>query len=113
MSKHTPGPWILADGFARADTSRHFVWSDAESKEEREDDSPFCIAMVNPRTNDSELDANARLIAAAPELAEALEDAHAKLRSILNAYPKEIGPLHCGTLACALRARAVLAKAGL
>ena len=60
-SKHTPGPWYLAstDNGAQA----HLQTS------ARETDT--YIALID--TMDTEQDANARLIAAAPELANALD----------------------------------------
>lgn len=65
---HTPGPWRLATGNERHDLSRQFIWSDAETPEERNDGSDYCIATVNPRAVADTLDANALLIAAAPDL---------------------------------------------
>lgn len=61
-TKHTPGPWaVIADGPTRVvatDTSR-----------------PWRIAVVDsPSDADPDVDANARLIAAAPELLAALEE---------------------------------------
>ncbi len=71
MSKHTPGPWI--------EVGRYI-----------ETDGHILCEMFSARTRD-ERDANQRLIAAAPELLEALklaqsiighpEDAHSKLIS--------------------------------
>lgn len=72
MSAHTPGPWGLADGNNRSDKTRHFVWSNAESREDREDGADWCIAIVNPRASEAVLNANAALIAAAPDLLAAL-----------------------------------------
>lgn len=72
-TKHTPGPWRIAAGLESQDLTRRFIWSDAESKEEREDQSPYCIATVNERTFCSQLDANACLIAAAPDMFQALQ----------------------------------------
>jgi hypothetical protein len=70
--KHTPGPWRIAKGRETADFKHRFIWSDAELREEREDGSPYCVATVHERTFCSQLDANAALIAAAPDMAEAL-----------------------------------------
>jgi hypothetical protein len=65
-TKHTPGPWLFVE-------SRD-VWSDADSREEREDASPWCIATVHAREDKAVRAANARLIAAAPDLLEALRE---------------------------------------
>jgi len=61
MSEHTPGPWYYAFGA---------VWKDPDAK-------TFRIAKMDrdtPETWPPERDANARLIAAAPELLEALKE---------------------------------------
>jgi len=67
MSKHTPGPWVLEPG------SQHRFPS-------------VLIGKVQPRLTInaggapmSEHEANASLIAAAPELLEALKTAHAHI----------------------------------
>jgi hypothetical protein len=73
MSNHTPGPWRIAEGREVSDRKHRYIWSDAESREEREDDSPYCIATVHERTLCSQLDANARLIIAAPDLLQTLQ----------------------------------------
>ena len=65
MSKHTPGPWEEIDGV---------IWNVDE------DGMPGCHAIADIRALDSMqrrrdgalIEANARLIAAAPEMAEAL-----------------------------------------
>lgn len=90
QTKHTPGPWVLAEGYERSDTSRHFVWSDAETPEEREDASRYCIATVEPREHGETLDANARLIAAAPDLLEACK---AALSELLRVSPSQASPI--------------------
>lgn len=69
----TPGPWRIAEGREAPDKKHRFIWSDAEAREDREDSSPYCIATVHERTFCPQLDANAKLIAAAPDMAEALE----------------------------------------
>lgn len=66
MSKHTPGPWVVFDG--------HFPGIDG-------DDGKFSVLIygeeleeggIRGRTSE-EIAANARLIAAAPDLLEALD----------------------------------------
>jgi hypothetical protein len=53
-AKHTPGPWHVGGGDIR----------DAKS---------YAVALIDPRDKLGERDANARLIAAAPEMYEALQ----------------------------------------
>jgi hypothetical protein len=69
MSEHTPGPWLAA---------RNQSYWEIIPKNKREND-PFAIGDVcpsDPENPDSGLqEANARLIAAAPEMLEALEAA--------------------------------------
>lgn len=71
MSKYTPGPWRLQNEREGAGIN-DYVWSDAESREEREDASSWCIATVHAREHHATRIANAKLIAAAPDMAEAL-----------------------------------------
>ncbi len=54
MSKHTPGPWFRMDNHST-------VWSDDKKS------SPVCVMAS------ADYEANANLIAAAPDLLEALE----------------------------------------
>lgn len=70
-TKHTPGPWIGAgpsfgDQLPRYTTEIVTEWED-------EDDQRPMICTLPFRHYDHENEANARLIAAAPELLEALE----------------------------------------
>jgi len=76
-TKHTPGPWIGAgpsfgDPLPRYTTEIVTEWED-------EDDQRPVICTLPFRHYDHENEANARLIAAAPELLEALELAEKKL----------------------------------
>lgn len=71
MSKHTPGPWSCSTS---SDTDRHRfeaqVW-DANGR---------ALAFFDyGRTIGEEADANARLIAAAPDLLESLQEALERL----------------------------------
>jgi hypothetical protein len=65
-TQHTPGPWTENEGFICA------RFSDGEVHD-------ICDPRCAPPTDDliAEMDANARLIAAAPELLQALELIHA------------------------------------
>ena len=57
-AKHTPGPWVVIDGTA--------IWSKSFQ-------TNTAIAKVNRRIDDTTR-ANARLMAAAPDLLEALQE---------------------------------------
>lgn len=78
-TKHTPGPWKIAGEtadkqsfvYALNESGTNQFWFDIQPG--RTDD--------NQRTSDAELAANARLIAAAPELLEALCEATAWLHA--------------------------------
>ena len=71
-TKHTPGPWVGAgpsfgDPLPRYTTEIVTEWED-------EDEQRPVICTLPFRHYDHENEANARLIAAAPELLEALEE---------------------------------------
>ena len=57
MSNHTPGPWYVGGDM---------VWS-------FDDDGEIAV-VIRVHERDQEFEANSRLIAAAPDLLEALED---------------------------------------
>ena len=64
MSAHTPGPWVTDDVYK--DDIARYVMSDLVP-------FPHTIARLELGQDRAEQEANARLIAAAPELLEALE----------------------------------------
>jgi hypothetical protein len=72
--KSTPGPWLIAGVTDRIDDGYgdgRFVYAlDAESATNR---FSACVQNDNHKASDEELRANARLIAAAPDLLEALK----------------------------------------
>jgi hypothetical protein len=94
----TPGPWHTGDGKAES-----IIYS------------PAGYAVGDARTHHGrsstgEQEANARLIAAAPELFEALEDAEFLLR-MLAERPEDLGAMRDSLKRCGDDARAALAKA--
>jgi hypothetical protein len=63
MSKHTPAPWTYVDGFLEQDKIVYDFWVRGADKDG--------ICEIG-RKHNHEAEANARLIASAPELLEAL-----------------------------------------
>ncbi|NHZ94623.1 hypothetical protein [Massilia sp. CCM 8734] len=70
MSAHTPGPWIVCvqDG----DDMAHTVFAECQLGKGRIDAVEWDDAVARAGLNWENFEANARLIAAAPELLEAL-----------------------------------------
>jgi hypothetical protein len=79
-AKHTPGPWKL-ETESRSPDGSELVITDS--------DGGYTIALCRSATgipDADEAEANAKLIAAAPALAEALEKAADTLRDAATAY---------------------------
>lgn len=98
--KHTPGPWIARTDtypiMVESKTETHPVWNEIG---EKEGDAQAFVCNTGSNT------ANARLIAAAPELLEALQ-------AMLDAEPGyEYGGLSAEELAAHEKAQAAIAKA--
>lgn len=74
MSKHTPGPWSFFRGLG---TGNFYV----------ESNIPGITANQQFLVKIGESEGNARLIAAAPEMLEALKDAHALILEYMPEYP--------------------------
>lgn len=115
-TQHTPGPWLIRSDDALRQT---LIWSDARTDVARIQWDGF--------TENNETEANARLIAAAPELAEALREmlevsacrslsncggrGAVEAPAMLPAYGKrQETPCDCCVCEAARTARAVLAK---
>lgn len=101
-AKHTPGPWVMDDA-QPGDLFRHVLHGNGDSF------GYICRISTNGNAN---ADADARLIAAAPELLEALQ-------AVLRSFPTD-GDMHAAgweqteiDLACRdyEAARAAIAKA--
>lgn len=93
-AQHTPGPWrynpLIGAIFAETETG-----PDAAKK---------TISIVRVPLNDHEMHANARLIAAAPDLLAALRDAIDHMAAYERAFPLvDVRELH--------KARAAIARA--
>lgn len=70
MSKHTPGPWLIAESVA----SRHAITNMRRIRSKNEGLEHGAVCDVYGIQDGSEASANAILIAAAPDLLDALED---------------------------------------
>ena len=83
MTKHTPGPWNGLSGLIASEKGDHIatVWL----------------------TQDDNLEANARLIAAAPELLEACEAADRFLAILKVTHPHLVGADIVDTLQAAIQ----------
>ena len=90
MSAHTPGPWTSYTG-------THSIWAEGKRA--------ICIMTGTRKTSDMERDANARLIAAAPDLLESL-------RELVELAVLQFGVPPAGADGPLPRALAVIAKAG-
>jgi len=75
MSKHTPGPWGTEESLPRGDDGHISVWVSHHGNG---------ITEIVRGENLKERRANARLIAAAPEMLEALNRAHLEIIGLLN-----------------------------
>ena len=69
MSKHTPGPWLIAESVV----SRHAVTNMRRIRSKNEGLEHGAVCDVYGIQDGSEASANARLIAAAPDLLAACE----------------------------------------
>jgi hypothetical protein len=67
MSNHTPGPWYVLDG-------RRVSWA-SPYREFGDGFSSYCVAITHEWPGLIDAEANARLIAAAPDMLQALRRA--------------------------------------
>jgi hypothetical protein len=79
-TQHTPGPWVIAD-----DPTSEGVWIDHPDLKSGEDDE-ICRCLDSTLSGEECL-ANARLIAAAPELLDALKTLTDALNESLEPVP--------------------------
>jgi hypothetical protein len=78
MSKHTPGPWYVGTEFN--DQGRHIYAAQKVRDDEGEEWHPL-IATTDDDERLVDWQANARLIAAAPDLLDALKDLREAIKS--------------------------------
>lgn len=96
MSAHTPGPWL------REDTTVYVL-------DEGNCNRWWVGVQTSGRCSTEEREANACLIAAAPELLKSLKDCLDSLEYLERHFPHLVG--HGVRAARAIRAREVIAKA--
>lgn len=96
-AKHTPGPWSVQDG------DRVFGYSTGK---------PYSHCLHEGIGYKTEREANARLIAAAPELLAALEGAEKALIKALPHLPADSEAVYCGEWLVEIRAAIAKAKGG-
>jgi hypothetical protein len=93
---HTPGPWSFSDNTNMASGKTHYtVYSNDDGY------SRLVICDTPYVKNFKHHEANARLIAAAPELLEALEDVTDQMESIMrvSGFSYDGGPLNAARAA--------------
>jgi hypothetical protein len=103
MSKHTPGPWIFYADMPSVDPAWHLVTTANKMR---------VLANVHIEPGNAADEANARLIAAAPELLGALSDMLGEFDdlSVTDDIRTQIG-WSANTIKSLQRARAAIAKA--
>ncbi len=79
MAAHTPGPWSADDGRLRSMSTEQLPEAIAVRGPTPKKWFVACAFDFNRYDRDAEVEANARLIAAAPELYDALREATARL----------------------------------
>lgn len=102
-TKHTPGPWVVVEGLGRTDEVRIRIESESTALD-------ICtLSWFDPEPHDRvQMSADARLIAAAPELLAALEWALPFAEKYENTFPG--GPRQQLMEAKLAEVRAALAK---
>jgi hypothetical protein len=90
MSKHTPGPWIATPYKAEGDTPMFYVAEKGKA-------CPIVFAYLH-RPHTGTIEANAALIAAAPDLLAACETVEAELNRAIRS--KVLGETWTGLQLC-------------
>ena len=80
MSKHTPGPWLIAESVV----SRHAITNMRRIRSKNEGLEHGAVCDVYGIQDGSEASANARLIAAAPDLLADLQEACDRIEDLVS-----------------------------
>ncbi|RVJ77582.1 hypothetical protein [Sinorhizobium meliloti] len=107
MSKHTPGPWTTRQQFA----NRWLIEKDQGTNDAGEKLIPLCLAAVHTTIlevgcGERDAEANAHLIAAAPDMLDMLK-AVVRWKDVIDVAAPDLG----GFLSVLYYAEAVIAKA--
>ena len=73
QTQHTPGPWTVGDQYPAPYGSEECFQIELRGTTWPDGSTPLLAVVVNENVSDSTTQANARLIAAAPDLLEALK----------------------------------------
>ena len=104
--KHTPGPWFQGTGNYEYCVYDKRVWINQDGS--RDGETPNLVVVVSPE----DAIADARLIAAAPDLLDALKEATAALEWRWESIANRAAPVHETAIQEAYnKARAAIAKA--
>ena len=104
MNKHTPGPWFQGTDHHTNCVYDKRVWFESDGS--RHGETPNIVITVSPK----DAVADARLIAAAPELLEALQNALPYLRTVVPSPRNGINADCTTDLNCVARAEAAISK---
>ena len=107
QSKHTPGPWETFADLVWAPNAKANIAAASELRDTSH------VSYTRPEIgspNNAEIRANARLIAAAPELLEACEQLHDALADILQCDSLYLRELRGPALLAIARARIAITK---
>lgn len=108
MSAHTPGPWMVASDFQHHHGDGWGGYWQIDGESDSIACNQYCYANRDPKTSE----ANARLIAAAPEMLDALRLTERALTSAFGEPTIPPGALESGRGMEAIHAvRAAVAKA--
>jgi len=105
MSKHTPGPWVVNEAGSAIGGMPFKITEFYVYAPKTQDDTAICADVIDPVTQEPSM-SNARLISAAPDLMEELENCMDLLNTCFSNAPVD----SCIGVAL-IKARSAIAKA--